>query len=69
MRVRLNDVAANYFSYPVSGSRENKRLATKINYYTLLGCCIRDACRECISFSLHHLIVTVKNSYVKLSIA
>ena len=69
MRVRLNNVAANYFSYPVGGSGEKKRFRAKVDNDVLLCLCVGDAYRKGVSFSLHHFIVTVINSYVKSSIA
>ena len=56
MRVRLDNVTTNYFSYPVGGSRENKRLRTKVDHDVLLRLCVGDAYREGVSFSLHCLL-------------
>lgn len=66
MRVRLYDVTAHYFSYPVGGSRENERLRIEVNNDVLLRPCVGDAYREGVSFSLHCLL-SILSSRIILS--
>ena len=67
MRVRLYDVAINYFSYPVGRSGEKEGFAVIVYDDILSRCCIGNISAECIS--LHYLTVVVINSYVLPSIA
>lgn len=66
MRVRLNDVAANYFSYPVGGSGKNERLGTEVDNDILLRLCVGYTYRECVSFSFHCLL-SILSSRIILS--
>lgn len=67
MRVRLDNVTTNYFSYPVGRSGKEEWFAVIVDDDILSCCCVGNISAECIF--LHYLTVVVINSYVLPSIA